>query len=108
MSQDTPTNGRVTIAVVGTKVDNLTAIMLQTNANVDNVRRELGEQRQVAAVNEERWRNHAAAHQKRIATREKEVTTHADLHKRERGVIGSLIFIATTVSGSVSAWWASR
>lgn len=95
------TNGRVTIAVVGNKVDNLTAIVLKTNATVDDMRQELGEMRQTMAVNEERWRNHDKAHKSYDFA-------HTSLHKRERSVIGTLILIANGVSGSLSAWWGSR
>ena len=112
MSPDTPTNGRVTIAVVGTKVDNLTAIVLSTNANVDNMRREQGEMRQMMAVNEERWRNHDKSRVEAKTAHDKAQTEAAEAHEkrhgRERGIVGSVILVATTVSGSVSAWWASR
>ena len=109
MSQDTPpTNSRVPIAILGTKVDTLTEVVLKTNANVDTMRREQSEMRQEMAVNEERWRNHGAVHKGHGKAHEADAITHAELHKRERGIVGTVILVATTVSGSVSAWWASR
>lgn len=112
MPPDTPTNGRVTIAVVGIKVDGLTELVKQTNVSVDNMRREQGEMRAEMAVNEERWRNHdralAEAKETHDQAQVEAAKTHEKLHQRERGVVGTLILVATTVSGSVSAWWASR
>ena len=109
MSQGTsPTNGRVTIAVLGTKVDGLTKVVLQTDANVDSLRREQAEMRQMIAVNEERWRNHGVVHKGHGKAHEAAAITHAELHKRERGVFSGVILLATTISGTASAWWNSR
>lgn len=106
------TNGRVPIAVLGTKVDNLTTVVLQTNANVDIMRREQGEMRQMMAVNEERWRNHDRARveaKKAHDKAQKEATdAHEKRHGRERGIVGTVILVANAVSGSLAAWWASR
>ena len=99
MSLDT-LNGHA-IAVIATKVDHLTEIAQSTKATVDDMRQELGTMRQVAAVNEERWRNHDKAHKS-------DDFAHTSLHKRERSVVGTLILIANGVSGSLSAWWGSR
>ena len=94
-------NGRVTIAVLGQKLDSMAAVLVQTNATLADVRREVGELRREIAVNEERWTNHRDQHKKDAAA-------HVDLHKRERGVLATLILVATGVSGTVSAWWGAR
>ena len=108
MSQGTPpTNGRVTIAVVGNKVDNLTAIVKTTAATVDNMRRELGQQRQVAAVNEERWRNHDAARKAAIEAHDKADVqlweTHGKEHARENRIITVIAGGFSAASGFISA-----
>ena len=86
--------------------------MLNTNRTVDNMRRELGEMRQVAAVNEERWRNHDTAQRAAIAAHDKAqkeaAEAHEKRHQREYGIVGTVVLIANAVSGSVAAWWASR
>ena len=94
-------NGRVTIAVLGQKMDSMARVQTETNARLAEVAQEVGDLRRELAVNEERWKNHRDQH-------EKDAGAHDDLHKRERGVLGTLIFIATGVSGTVSAWWGSR
>ena len=94
-------NGRVTIAVLGQKLDSMAAVLVQTNATLADVRREVGELRQEIAVNNERWTNHREQHGK-------DAKAHAELHRRERGVLGTLILVATGVSGTVSAWWGAR
>ena len=112
MPPDAPTNGRVTIAIVGTKVDGLVELVTRTNVSVDNMRREQGEMRAEAAVNEERWRNHdralAEAKEAHDTAQKEAAEAHEKRHNRERGIVGTVILVATTVSGSVSAWWASR
>lgn len=100
MSQE-PTNGRVDSAVLNTKLDNLTTVVMQTNARVEDVRTEQGEMRKDLAVYQERWVNHRTEH-------EKYAKGHDDLHKRERGIFGGVILVATTISGTVSAWWNGR
>jgi len=80
-------NGRVTIAVLGNKIDSLTSVVLQTNANLTDVGREVGEIRTDIAVNEERWVN------------------HKDLHKRERSVLGAVSAALSTAAAAFSVWW---
>ncbi len=101
MSEPTPTNGRVDSAVLNTKLDNLTTVVLQTNKRVEDVRTEQGEMRKDLAVYQERWVNHRKEH-------EDYTQGHADLHKRERGIFSGVILLATTISGTVSAWWNGR
>ena len=101
MSQDTPTNGRVTNAVLLTRFDHMADLQLVMTAALEDIRQKQGEILQAGAVNEERWRNHDKAQGQYVAVHEK-------LHQRERGVLGTLILVATGVSGSVSAWWNGR
>ena len=101
MSDPSPTNGRVDSAVLNTKLDHLTTVAHQTDARVEDIRTEQGEMRKDLAVYEERWINHRKEH-------ENYVQGHENLHKRERGVFSGVIFLATTISGTVSAWWNSR
>jgi len=94
-------NGRVTIAVLGEKLDSMASVQVQTNARLVDVAREVGEIRREIAVNEERWTNHRDRH-------EKDRDAHKDLHNRERGIVGTVIAVANTVSGVMAAWWGSR
>ena len=82
---DTP-NGRVTIAVLGSKLDSLIAAQLQTNAKVEEIRRTQNDMRQDLAVNHERWEN------------------HQDLHTRERGILGTLSAIFSAIAAAVAVW----
>ena len=102
MSQGTsPTNGRVDSAVLNTKLDHLTTVAHQTDARVEDIRTEQGEMRKDLAVYEERWINHRKEH-------EKYDKSHGDLHKRERGILGTLILVVGGASTSISTWWANR
>ena len=107
MSPDTPTNGRVTIAVVGTKVDGLVELVTRTNVSVDNMRREQGEMRAEMAVNEERWRNHDRAQKATTEARDKAEAqlweAHGNVHARENRIITALAGGFSTVSGFISA-----
>lgn len=98
---ETPTNGRVDSAVLNNKLDNLTTVVLQTNARVEDIRIELGGMRQDLAVNEERWINHRKEHGNYAQG-------HDDLHKRERGIFSGVILLASSISGTVAAWWNGR
>lgn len=97
MSQNRPTNGRIDSAVLNNKLDNLTTVVLQTNARVEDIRTEQGEMRKDLAVYEERWINHRKEHK-----------SHDDLHKRERGIFSGVILLASSISGTVAAWWNGR
>jgi len=97
-------NGRVTIAVLGNKLDSLISAQLQTNAKVEEIRRTQNGMCQDLAVNRERWQHE---HERWIAHQGIH-DDHNELHKRERGVFGTLIFVANAVSGSIAAWWGSR
>ena len=107
MSLDTPTDGRVTIAVLGAQLDNLTDVVLKTDANVDIMRREQSEMRQEAAVNEERWRNHDKAQKAAIEAHDKansrQWKTHGNEHARENRIITALAGGFSAVSGFISA-----
>ncbi len=90
MSEPSPTNGRATIARLDEKLDNVTALLEENKDEHKEFRRVLTKISTANAVNEERWNN------------------HHDLHKRERGIFGGVILVATTISGTVSAWWNGR
>ena len=87
-------NGRVTIAILGNKMDTMLAAMLLTNAHVADmrveqaaVRNEMAMLRQDLAVNQERWQN------------------HLDLHKRERAFLGTLSAGLSTAAAAFAVWW---
>jgi len=89
MSPDT-SNGRVTIAKLGTKLDRVIEDLEENKRDHKEIRDTLSDISTAVAVNDERWDN------------------HHDLHKRERGILGALSLISSTVSGTLSTWWASR
>lgn len=83
-------NGRVTIAVLGNKLDSVLATQILTNANVADMRHEMSLLRQDLAVNQERWQN------------------HKDLHKRERTLLATLSAALSTAGAVISVWWNSK
>jgi len=79
-------NGRVTIAVLGSKLDSLLAAQLLTNAKIDELHRSQAEMCQDLAVNRERWEN------------------HKDLHNRERSILGTLSAIFSAAAAAIAVW----
>jgi len=80
-------NGRVTIAVLGSKLDSMIDAQLATNRRIDEIHRTQADVCQAIAVNNEKWLN------------------HKDLHKRERSALGGLSAALSTAAAAFSVWW---
>ena len=91
-------NGRVTIAVLGEKLDSMLSAQLQANRRMDEVQRTQATVCQAIAVNNEKWANHHDEH-------DRHDKSHSELHNRERGALGGLSVISSAISGWLAAWW---
>ena len=83
-------NGRVTIAVLGEKLDNMISAQLHANRRMDEFHRTQADVCQAIAVNNEKWVN------------------HLDLHKRERTVLTSVSAAFSSAAAAFAVWWNSK
>lgn len=82
MPQD-DSNGRVTNAILATKLDALTEMVRRQIDDGDKRDSRIALLETCEAVNRQKWQN------------------HGDLHKRERGLLGTISLIGNVIAGTI-------
>lgn len=77
-------NGRVTNAILATKLDALTEMVRRSINDGDKRDARIAVLERCEAVNSQKWDN------------------HSDLHKRERGAFGILSVVVSSIAGAIA------